>query len=226
MSFFGKNIRKLRQLKSYSQQEIADIVGVKRGALGAYEEGRSEPKINTIIKTANYFSIPIEELLTKELTVNEILNFNSKLTVDETLYRKAFPRIPLITKSNLQDYVVHYDNRNFIDHMISIQLPLSADEHYLAFQIQDLEMSYKDEGLFPKDIVVGKPLAIDSVKLKDKPKLCIIIANTALVRYVSKTDAGFCLAANHPAIDDVVLEEADINQLWEVYGKFEILREM
>ncbi len=226
MSFFGKNIRKLRQLKSYSQQEIAEIIGVKRGALGAYEEGRSEPKINTILKTANYFSIPLEELLSKELTVNDILNFNSKLTVDETLYRKAFPRIPLITKSNVQDYIVHHDNPNFVDRMISIQLPLSAEEHFLGFQIQDLEMSYKDEGLFPKDIVVGKLLSATSIKEKHKPKLCIVIGHTALVRYVSKTESGFCLTANHPAIEDVILEEADIHQLWEVYGKFEIFREM
>jgi transcriptional regulator with XRE-family HTH domain len=226
MSFFGKNIRKLRQLKSYSQQEIAEIIGVKRGALGAYEEGRSEPKINTILKTANYFSIPLEELLTKELTVNDILNFNSKLTVDETLYRKAFPRIPLITKSNVQDYILHYDKPDFVDRMISIQLPLSGEEHFLGFQIQDLEMSYKDEGLFPKDIVVGKPLAVDSIKKEDQSKLCIIIANTALVRHVSRTESGFCLTANHPAIEKVILPAEDINQLWEVFAKFEILREM
>ena len=82
MSYFGKNIRKIRSLKSLSQQAFAELFDLKRGTLGAYEEGRSEPKLETLIKIANYFSIPtrkgqiirIEEeniffILKKELVV-------------------------------------------------------------------------------------------------------------------------------------------------------------
>ena len=69
MSYFGKNIRKIRSLKSLSQQAFAELFNLKRGTLGAYEEGRSEPKIETLIKIANYFSIPIDELLTTELII-------------------------------------------------------------------------------------------------------------------------------------------------------------
>ena len=50
MSFFGKNIRKIRTVKSLSQQSFAEMFELKRGTLGAYEEGRSEPKIDTIIE--------------------------------------------------------------------------------------------------------------------------------------------------------------------------------
>ena len=76
MSYFGKNIRKIRSLKSLSQQAFAELFELKRGTLGAYEEGRSEPKLETLIKIANYFSIPIDDLLTTELTVNNLLKFN------------------------------------------------------------------------------------------------------------------------------------------------------
>ena len=63
MSFFGKNIKKIRSVKNLSQQAFADLFDLKRGTLGAYEEGRSEPKIDTIIKVAKYFSIGIDSLL-------------------------------------------------------------------------------------------------------------------------------------------------------------------
>ena len=76
MSFFGKNIKKIRGVKKLSQQAFADIFSLKRATLGAYEEGRSEPKIDTIIKVANYFSISIDNILTKEITVNQLLSFN------------------------------------------------------------------------------------------------------------------------------------------------------
>ena len=54
MSLFGKNIRKIRNVRNMSQQSFADLFDLKRGTLGAYEEGRSEPRIETILKIANY----------------------------------------------------------------------------------------------------------------------------------------------------------------------------
>ena len=90
MSYFGKNIRKIRSLKSLSQQAFAELFELKRGTLGAYEEGRSEPKLETLIKIANYFSIPIDDLLTTELTVNNLLKFKGNLTVEQDLGEQEF----------------------------------------------------------------------------------------------------------------------------------------
>ena len=57
LSFVGENIRRIRQAKSISQAEFAALFGLGRPAVGAYEEGRSEPKIDTIIQIANHFSL-------------------------------------------------------------------------------------------------------------------------------------------------------------------------
>ena len=78
MSFIGKNIKKIRSVKQLSQQQLSDILGVSRASVGSYEEGRAEPKIDTIIRLAKHFSISIDALLTREITVNDILHF--KLT--------------------------------------------------------------------------------------------------------------------------------------------------
>lgn len=79
MPFFGKNIKKIRSIKSLSQQAFADLFSLKRGTLGAYEEGRSRPKIDTVIKVANYFSISMDSLLKRDLTVNELMHFKTEL---------------------------------------------------------------------------------------------------------------------------------------------------
>ncbi|MEP5132314.1 helix-turn-helix domain-containing protein, partial [Nonlabens ulvanivorans] len=111
MSFFGKNIKKIRGIKSLSQQAFADLFDLKRGTLGAYEEGRSEPKIETIIKIANYFSISIDDILTAELTVNQLLKFNDRLTLTpEELEREQFAQVPCITEKLADDYLEYYDN--------------------------------------------------------------------------------------------------------------------
>jgi len=60
---FGKNIKKIRGVKALSQQAFADLFGLKRGTLAAYEEGRSNPRLETVIKIARHFNKEMEELL-------------------------------------------------------------------------------------------------------------------------------------------------------------------
>ena len=58
-----------------TQTEFAELFDLKRTALGAYEEGRAEAKIDTVIKIADYFKLTLDQLLRKELTINEIFHF-------------------------------------------------------------------------------------------------------------------------------------------------------
>ncbi len=79
MSFFGKNIKKIRVAKKMTQTEFADLFDLKRTAVGSYEEGRAEAKIDTIIKIADYFKLSLDQLLRKELTINDIFHFRDDL---------------------------------------------------------------------------------------------------------------------------------------------------
>ena len=79
MSYIGKNIRKIRMSKKLTQTEFAELFDLKRTAVGSYEEGRAEPKIDTLIKIADYFNLTLDQLLRKELTINEIFHFKSDL---------------------------------------------------------------------------------------------------------------------------------------------------
>jgi transcriptional regulator with XRE-family HTH domain len=78
MSYFGRNIRKIRNAKKISQTAFADLFNLKRGSIGAYEEGRAEAKIDTIIEIADYFQLSLDQLLRKELTINEIYHIHER----------------------------------------------------------------------------------------------------------------------------------------------------
>lgn len=66
MSIFGKNIKKLRSLHNLSQQDFGNLFAISRGSVGSYEEGRADPKIDTLVRISKYFKISIDDLLTKE----------------------------------------------------------------------------------------------------------------------------------------------------------------
>ncbi|RLD49866.1 MAG: hypothetical protein DRI94_10215 [Bacteroidetes bacterium] len=79
MSYIGKNIRKIRMSKKLTQTEFAELFDLKRTAVGSYEEGRAEPKIDTLIKISDYFKLSLDSLLRKELSINEIFRFREDL---------------------------------------------------------------------------------------------------------------------------------------------------
>ncbi|UJP66058.1 helix-turn-helix domain-containing protein [Mongoliitalea daihaiensis] len=75
MSKFGKNIKKIRNVRGLTQAQLADMLDVSRGVISSYEEGRAEPKIETIMKTAEVFNLTIDALLTSNITVNQLSGF-------------------------------------------------------------------------------------------------------------------------------------------------------
>ncbi|UEQ75061.1 helix-turn-helix domain-containing protein [Chryseobacterium arthrosphaerae] len=74
MSFFGTNIKKIRQVKGLSQKAFADLFDLNRGVISSYEEGRAEPKIETILKVAHHFNLNLDKLLTETLQVNQLVS--------------------------------------------------------------------------------------------------------------------------------------------------------
>ncbi len=80
----GANIKKIRAAKNLSQQAFADLFELTRGNISSYEENRAEPRLESVIKIANHFSIPLNKFVSEVLTVNEILQYNGdKLLNDE-----------------------------------------------------------------------------------------------------------------------------------------------
>ena len=58
-----KNLKKLRERDGYSQIEMAKILKVSQSTYSQYENGNSQPTIETMIKMANLFEIPMDMLL-------------------------------------------------------------------------------------------------------------------------------------------------------------------
>ena len=85
MTKIGANIKKIRTTKGLSQQAFADLFDLTRGNISSYEENRAEPRIETMVQIANYFGIPLNQFITENLSIHEILKYNGdKLIGEET----------------------------------------------------------------------------------------------------------------------------------------------
>lgn len=59
----GHIISKLRYEKKYSQIELAQKIGVSKGAIGMYETDKRQPNYDTLIKLADLFDVTTDYLL-------------------------------------------------------------------------------------------------------------------------------------------------------------------
>lgn len=55
---FGDTLRELRNLKGYTQQQVADLLGLKnKSTLGSWEVGKSEPDGYTLLRLCRIYEV-------------------------------------------------------------------------------------------------------------------------------------------------------------------------
>ena len=64
MSIAGKNLKYLRKLRGWTQEEFSAKLHIKRSLLGAYEEERAEPRIEVLETVGEIFKLTLDELST------------------------------------------------------------------------------------------------------------------------------------------------------------------
>ena len=58
------NIKELRKLKSLRQEDLADLVGVKRQTINAIENNKYDPTLELSMKLAKIFDKHVDEIFT------------------------------------------------------------------------------------------------------------------------------------------------------------------
>ncbi|MBD3581750.1 helix-turn-helix transcriptional regulator [Flavobacterium selenitireducens] len=217
---FGKNIKKIRSVHGLSQQQFAEMFDLKRATLGAYEEGRSNPKMDTVIKIANHFTLDIEELLTKELTVNRLLRFNETITTSSVKSQDSvFEGIPCVTKENKDA---------FLDSLISptrialpmIFLPFTTPTDKTAFVVEDATMSAGPLPLLPKDTVIGEKVELNDLGMASGKLAVVATKGQLLLRKMTVSGNSVALQASQPGIDAIEIPMSSLSAVWLVRHVF------
>ena len=74
----SENIIKYRKIKGYTQDELAEAMGVSRQSVSKWENGESMPDINRIIKLAEYLDVSLDCLFDRENPVKTEQNIVAK----------------------------------------------------------------------------------------------------------------------------------------------------
>ena len=79
MSNIGKTIKKVRAEKGMTQEQLAEQLHVTRQAVSNWEQGKTQPDIETLSAMAEVFEKPVEDLI-----YGNGVNKESKIVIEKT----------------------------------------------------------------------------------------------------------------------------------------------
>lgn len=228
MSLIGKNIRKIRNVKKLSQSAFSDLFSLSRTSVGAYEEERAEPKIETIIQIANYFGISIDTLLTKELTVNDVYHFDvfkeiqSVQGKQKTSGQLATTKVPgsmaFVSIKDSVEYLTHFSNKDFIRKLGVMNIPGLQGADLRAFEINGSAMAAGEFGINHTDILVCQKANIK--KVPAKKVIVALTSNQMLCRRFTLAKKTVTFIADNSNYPEIEIDIDDVSECWVGIGVF------
>ncbi|MGG3965007.1 helix-turn-helix domain-containing protein [Heyndrickxia faecalis] len=73
---YGDRLKRLRDKRNLSQQQLADALNINRSTYARYELGQTQPDFETLEKIASFFDVSIDYLIKGEDTTNNSLKSN------------------------------------------------------------------------------------------------------------------------------------------------------
>lgn len=80
MANIGKTIKKLREEKNMTQDNLAEKMNVTRQAVSNWETGKTSPDIDTLFKLSQIFDVSMEEIIygEKQSRVKNVTNVTNQ----------------------------------------------------------------------------------------------------------------------------------------------------
>lgn len=224
MTLLAKNLKHLRKKKGHTQAQLAEKIGIKRSALGAYEEGRAEPKLTTLLAFSEYFEIRLDDIINVDLTRNRPAPPDykgSKLRVlTIAVDKENNESIPLVPVKAAAGYANGYGDAEYIGNLPQFSLPfpeLSKEKTYRIFQTEGDSMLPVPEGAY----VITEYLS-DWTSVRSDDCYVVLTRDDGMVfkRVINRLEESeeLLLKSDNPAYEPYTVKADNLLEIWKVLG--------
>ncbi len=222
MNYLGQNLKYLRKKKLFTQEQCAKKLGLKRTVIGAYEEGRIEPKINTLLTICNYFNVSLDDFLRTDLKYKTPVKFDSigsRLRVLPIVTVAEKELCTIVDKKASAGYTSGLNDIDFVEKLPKFNLPfpeLTSDKTHRIFQIQGESMLPIRSGAY----VICEYLH-NWTDLKSGQSHVIITANEGVVYKrveVLANKTSLLLISDNTQFQSYEISLAEVLEIWIAKG--------
>lgn len=225
MNQFPENIRHLRKLKGFTQADLADKLGVNRSAVGAYEEGRAEPKLQILRSIAELFDVSIDALLYHELASNKEvpkadIGGRGLRILPVVVDQNNKELIQLVPEKAAAGYTSGYGDSEYIESLPHFSLPipeLNPNHSYRVFQIEGDSMLPITSGSY----IIGEYVQ-DWGRIKNDECYVMITREDGIVykRALNElqNEQKLILKSDNPLYEPYEMPAEQILEVWKAVG--------
>ena len=211
MSYAGKNIKYLRKLRGWTQQEFATRLQIKRSLLGAYEEERAEPRIDALEIISDMFKLSLDELLLKDISDTKGSYISKRRMQKLASGTNEIQWVPIKAAAG---YLAGYADPEFLDELNTFTLPMLSPGTYRAFEIVGDSMLPTPSG----SVIVGEK--VENLEDVKNNQTYIVISRTEGIVYKRvmknpKVKGKLTLLSDNPTYQPYTVNAADIVELWK-----------
>lgn len=212
MSQAGKNLKYLRKLRGWTQEEFASKLKIKRSLLGAYEEERAEPKLEVLEIVSSVFKLSLDELLLKEVGAAKGGTYLEKRR--QMKLATSIAEIQFVPVKAAAGYLAGYGDEDFIDELNTFTLPMLAPGHYRAFEIIGDSMLPTPSG----SVIVGEK--VDTIEDVKTSNTYIVVSRSEGIVYKrvlknNRSKSKVTLVSDNPQYEPYQVNAEDIVELWQ-----------
>ncbi len=214
MSIAGKNLRHLRKLRGWTQDDFAVKLGIKRSLVGAYEEERADPRLDVLEIVMELFSLSMDDLLLKDLSQEgeSYLAKRRKLKMATETRTASIQFVPVKAAAG---YLAGYNDPEFVDELNTFALPMLAPGDYRAFEIIGDSMLPTPSG----SVVVGEKIENFDALKNDQP--CIVVSRMDGIVYKrvnksarSSKQMTLTLVSDNPQYPAYTVKADEVAEIW------------
>lgn len=221
MSLVSNNIKFLRKQLHLTQEQLAEKIGIKRSLIGAYEEGRADPRLSNLLKMSEIFKVSVDALISMDISekgarkgtdwMTEIKTRILSITVDP----EGRENIEMIPQKAAAGYLNGYADPEYLEELPKFRLPLLASSGtYRAFEISGDSMLPLEEGT----VIIGK--YTESVNDLKNNKTYILLTSSEGIVYKRiqldhLRDGKLILLSDNTHYKPYEVEVNNIVEIWE-----------
>jgi transcriptional regulator with XRE-family HTH domain len=226
MAIVNKNLKFLRVHQGLTQKQLAEKLGLKQAAVGAYEEERATPPLSCLTEISRIFNVSIDQLIHKDLSQVPQKEWKSKvvnrgkevlaITVDS--HNKE--NVELVTQKASAGYLSGYQDPEFVKDLPKINIPvLPKNKTYRAFEIRGDSML----PILPGSIIFGEYVEdIESIK---NGKLYVLVTRhdgIVFKRVFNFADqqGKLLLVSDNRAYEPFAVSGEDVMEIWAAKAFF------
>ena len=232
------NLKFCRRELALTQAQMAEKLGIKRSLVGAYEEGRAEPRLATLVNMSRLFGITLDQLVTTDFSKKKNTKIIGSVPAPEavgagaddeptppppatlrilalTVDKDQNENIELVPQKAAAGYLNGYADPEYLEVLPKFRLPmLTQTGTYRAFEIAGDSMLPIATGT----VIVGRYVE-DWTGIKDGTP-CIVVSNKEGIVFKRvfnkmRSNAMLVLHSDNPHYSPYDIKVDDVVEIWE-----------